>query len=51
MFPILSAQIYRFPRPIGFTKCRDEIAGALQEFVIADVTESMLNLMIQLLGN
>ena len=32
--------------PIDFKSCREEIAGALQEFfVIAGVNESMLSLM------
>ena len=36
---------YRFPLPIDFKSCREEIAGDLQEFVIAGVNESMLSLM------
>ena len=31
--------------PIDFISCPEEIAGALQEFVIATVNESMLSLM------
>ena len=36
---------YRFPVQIDFNSCREEIAGALQDFVIAGVNESMLSLM------
>ena len=36
---------YRLPLPIDFISCREEIAGALQDFVIAGVNESMLSLM------
>ena len=31
--------------PIDFKSCREEIAGALQNFVITGVNESMLSLM------
>ena len=36
---------------IDFKSCREEIAGALQEFVIAGVNESMLSLMPYIVGN
>ena len=36
---------YRFPVPIDFKSCREEIAGAYKNFVIAGVNESMLSLM------
>ena len=36
---------YRFPVPIDFKSCREEIAGPYKNFVIAGVNESMLSLM------
>ena len=36
---------YRIPLPIDFKSYREKIAGALQEFVIAEVNKSMLCLM------
>ena len=42
---------YRFPVPIYFKSCREEIAGALQDFVIAGVNENMLSLMPLIVGN
>ena len=36
---------YRFPLPIDFKLCREEIAGAYNNFVIAGVNESMLSLL------
>ena len=36
---------YRLPLQIDFKSCREEIAGALQEIVIAGVNDSMLSLM------
>ena len=36
---------YRFPLPKDFKSCREEIAGALQEFCYCFVSESKLRLM------
>ena len=36
---------YRFPVPIDFKSCREEIAGAYKNFGIAGVKESMFTLM------
>ena len=40
---------YRFPVPIDFKSCREQIAGALQEF--AGVNQSMSILMPYIVGN